>query len=64
MDSERRRWLEKLATACKKVLADLGADRRHAALAEDVEELLIRTNEELRREPRNQGRSGRRGRRD
>jgi hypothetical protein len=55
MDSERRRWPEKLATACKKVLADLGADRRHAALAEDVEELLIRTNEELRRETKKPG---------
>jgi len=50
MDPERRRWLEKLAAACKKVLADLGADRRHAALAEDVEKLLTRTKEELRGE--------------
>ena len=46
MDPERRRWLEKLATACEKVLADLGTDRGHAALAEDVEELLARTRAE------------------
>jgi hypothetical protein len=50
MDPEWRRWLEKLAAACRKVLADLGADRRHAAVAEDVDELLTRTKEELRRE--------------
>jgi len=50
MDPERRRWLEKLAAACKKVLVDLGADRSHVAVAEDVKELLTRTNEELRRE--------------
>ena len=46
MDPERRRWLEKLEAACKKVLADLGADRKHAALVEDVKELLARTKAE------------------
>jgi hypothetical protein len=46
VDPERQHWLEKLATACKKVLADLGADRRHAALVEDVKKLLARTRAE------------------
>jgi hypothetical protein len=54
MDPERRRWLEKVAAACKRVLAELGADRRHAALAEDVKELLTRTNEELQRETKHE----------
>jgi hypothetical protein len=46
MDPERRRWLENLGAACKKVLADLGADRRHAALGEDVKKLLARIRAE------------------
>jgi hypothetical protein len=50
MDPERQHWLEKLATACKKVLADLGADRRHAALVEDVKKLLAQTRAESKDE--------------
>jgi hypothetical protein len=51
MDPERERWLENLAVACKKVLADLGADRRHAALVGDVKKLLARIRAEEDEKP-------------
>jgi truncated hemoglobin YjbI len=50
MEHERRQWLETIAAACERVLADLNPDPHNAALAEDVEELLARTRSELAEE--------------
>jgi hypothetical protein len=55
IDPERQHWLETLATACEQVLADLGADRRQAAVVEDVEKLLAGMRRELAEERSSSG---------
>jgi hypothetical protein len=51
MEVERRRWLERLATACEQVLANAdGPDRSRAhdaALLDGVEALLAKIRAEL-----------------
>jgi hypothetical protein len=50
VDVKRQRWLEKVAGACERALArDTGAppDAQHAALLEDIAELLARVRSEL-----------------
>lgn len=50
MELERRQWLEAIAAACERVLAELNPDPHNRALVEDVEELLASTKRALAEE--------------
>jgi hypothetical protein len=47
VDAERRRWLETVAAACERLIAEGERDPEYASLVDDAEELLARVRDEL-----------------